>query len=118
MMAEDSGNTELEVHQVRDGVGMSIKQDLRVSSTFQSVPEDDLELVVPACREEVASKDAPIFKQGDAARSLYIVSEGRVSLHITLERPEGGSQCRTSGKFGGPLWFDPTKAPLGPQQWN
>ena len=48
-------------------------------------------MVVPVCREELSTKGDHILKQGEPARYLYLVSEGRVSLHITLERPDGSS---------------------------
>ena len=70
---------------------MSIKQALGISAVFQGVAEEDLELVVPMCLEEVATKDATILKQGEPGRSLYLVSEGRVALYMTLERPDGSS---------------------------
>ena len=62
-----------------------------MSSVFQGISEEFLELVVPVCREEVAIKGALILKQGDPARFLYLVGEGRVALQITLERPDGSS---------------------------
>ena len=70
---------------------MSIRQSLRISSLFQGLTQKDLELVVPMCREEVAIKDATILKQGEPARSLFLVGEGRVGLYMTLERPDGSS---------------------------
>ena len=70
---------------------MSIKQALSSSSAFQGASEVDLELVVPLCREEVAPKDAPILKQGEPARFLYLVIEGTVGLYMNLERPDGSS---------------------------
>ena len=70
---------------------MSIREALRISSVFQGVSEEGLELVVPLCREEVAAADASILNQGEPARSLYLVSEGRVGLFMTLERPDGSS---------------------------
>ena len=70
---------------------MSIMEALRISSAFQGVSEKDLELVVPVCREEVVKKDAPFLKQGEPARTLYLVHEGRVGLYMTLERPDGSS---------------------------
>ena len=70
---------------------MSIKQALRKSSVFQGVADEDLEWIVPVCREEVATKDATILKQGEPGRSLYLVGEGRVALYMNLERPDGSS---------------------------
>ena len=70
---------------------MSIKQALGLSSAFQGVTDEDVELVVPVCREEVITKDATILTQGEPARSLYLVVEGRVGLFMTLERPDGSS---------------------------
>ena len=48
-------------------------------------------MLVPVCQEKVAIKDALILKQGDFARSLYLVDEGRIGLQMTLERPDGSS---------------------------
>ena len=67
-----------------------------MSSVFQGVSEEDLELLVPLCREEVAIKGAVILKQGELASCLYLITKGRVALHMILERPDGSSTGRTT----------------------
>ncbi len=83
---------------------MSVERALKMSPVFQGVSEKDLELLVPVCREEVAIKGAVVLEQEEHARCLYLVVEGRIGLHMTLERPDGSSTGRT------------TVASIGPQE--
>ncbi len=62
-----------------------------MSSVFQGVPEEDLQLLVPLCQEKMAIKDALVLKQGEPARFLYLVDEGRIGIQMNLERPDGSS---------------------------
>ena len=62
-----------------------------MSSVFQGVPEEDLQSLVPLCREKMAIKDALVLKQGEPARFLYLVDEGRIGVQMALERPDGSS---------------------------
>lgn len=83
---------------------MSVERALKMSPVFQGLSEKDLELLVPVCREEVAIKGAVVLDQGEQAQCLYLVVEGRIGLHMNLERPDGSSTGRT------------TVASIGPQE--
>ena len=81
---------------------MSVEQVLRNSSIFRGLSEQELALLELACREETAIKGALVLKQDELARCLYLVDEGRVGLHMSLERPDGSSTGRTAVASIGP----------------
>lgn len=75
---------------------MSVKDTLKLSSVFNGVSEEGLDLLVPVCSAEVAAEGARILTQGEPALCLFLVDEGRVGLHMTLERPDGSSTGETA----------------------
>ena len=92
----------IEAHRVGNAFAMSVEKALRTSSLFQGVSEEGLELLIPVCHEEVGVKGAVIVKQGEYARCLYLVDDGRVGLHMTLERPDGSTTGETTVASIGP----------------
>ena len=75
---------------------MSVKNTLKLSAVFHGVSDKDLDLLVPMCSSEVVAERADILTQGEPARNLYLVDEGRVGLHMTLKRPDGSSTGETA----------------------
>jgi len=66
-----------------------IKELLRSSEIFEDLTEAELDRIAKQCREEVYEAGTTIFKEGDEARELYIVEEGRVALEVTLHIGSG-----------------------------
>jgi len=71
------------------------KNTLKSSAMFHGVSDKDLDLLVPMCSSEVAEEGATILTQGEPARDLYLVDEGRVGLHMTLKRLDGSGTGET-----------------------
>ena len=75
---------------------MSIMQTLRESKLFAGVGEEHLQALVPAFRRIDVEKESIVLKEGEPARYVYLVEEGRVILHVNLERPDGSSTGPTT----------------------
>ena len=56
---------------------------------FQGVTEEELEPFLPLCDLVSVGRGSSTFKEGGAARFLYVVGQGRVALQMNLERPDG-----------------------------
>jgi len=61
---------------------MSYVDMLRKAEYFEGLSDDDLGLVDKICREESYDAGAVIFHEGDKAKNLYVVKEGRISIEI------------------------------------
>jgi CRP-like cAMP-binding protein len=59
---------------------------LRKSDLFEGLSDDELAVIAKMAREEVYEAGALIFRENDAARSVYIVQEGRVAILIEIGR--------------------------------
>lgn len=81
---------------------MTVKDTLRNCSLFSGVGGEDLERLAPAFSQMTAMKGDVILKEGEHAPSLYLIEEGRVSLQMTLERPDGSSTGPTPVASLGP----------------
>ena len=81
---------------------MTVTEFLRSSHLFKGLPSDHLQLLLPCCREETAEKEAVIFREGEPAKSLYVVEEGRIGLRMTRDRPDGSSTGPTTVASVGP----------------
>ena len=68
---------------------MEIINSLKVSSLFQGLKDDELNLFTGLCRMLSAKKGERIFNEGQPARNLYLVVSGRVALDMKLDRPDG-----------------------------
>jgi len=68
---------------------MSIKQALATSQLFGGLTGDELDKISQLCREQVYKPGTSIFREGDEAKELYIVQDGRVALEVTLRLGSG-----------------------------
>ena len=81
---------------------MTMERFLRESQLFRGVRNQHLQLFLPMCRQDSVTKGAPIFLEGEPARFLYIVTQGRVALEMRLERPDGSVAGPTTVASIGP----------------
>lgn len=68
---------------------MSIKQALATSQLFDGLADDELDKISQLCWEQVHELGTNIFREGDEAKELYIVEDGRVALEVTLHVGSG-----------------------------
>ncbi len=69
----------------------TIKEVLRKSEFFGELTEEELDKIVKVCRQEVYEAGAEVFSEGNIARELYVVEEGKVVLDMGLSL---GTQSR------------------------
>ena len=81
---------------------MTSEHFLRASELFRGVGHEHLRLFLPICRQESVEKGAPIFNEGEPAKFLYIVGQGRAALEMRLERPDGSVAGPTTVASIGP----------------
>ena len=67
-----------------------IKEALARCQLFKGLTDEELGKLTRLCREEVYEAGTTIFREGESAKELYIVEEGRVVLEMTL-RIGGGA---------------------------
>lgn len=63
---------------------MAIIDDLKNSDIFGGLEATYLERLSPLCRGSSFRQGAVIFKEGDEAKELYILTDGRIVLEIEL----------------------------------
>ena len=85
-----------------------IKQILSAAELFDGLTNDELDKIATLCWEQVYEPGSFIFREGDEAKELYIVEEGRVALEVTLSfgsssGRQGTTEVATKGAvFGCP----------------
>jgi len=57
---------------------------LRRSRIFFDLDDNELERIIPFCREESYAKGSLICTEGDEATTLYILDDGEVRLHYEI----------------------------------
>jgi signal transduction histidine kinase len=57
---------------------------LRISNLFSGLSDDELEKLLPLCREETYKTGAIVFNEGDPCDVMYIVESGQVALEMNL----------------------------------
>jgi len=62
---------------------MSIEDSIRRHSFFRDISDKDISNIAVFSKEVTFSKDELIFKEGDLADSLYIITYGKVSLELS-----------------------------------
>jgi CRP-like cAMP-binding protein len=58
---------------------MDILQALRDCEVFAELTDEELQQIVPLCREERHAKDSLVFREDEEAQTLYILQEGRLT---------------------------------------
>lgn len=66
------------------------KQVLASSQLFGELSDDELDKIAALSREEVYKAGATIFREGDPARDLYIVEDGKVVIEMHIRLGPGG----------------------------
>jgi CRP/FNR family transcriptional regulator len=62
---------------------------LRTCDVFAELTDEELQQILPFCREEQHPKDKVMFSEGDEATAFYILREGQVSLqYMICPQPE------------------------------
>ncbi len=62
---------------------MSIEDSIRRHSFFRDISDKDINNIAAFSKEVTFNKDELIFKEGDLADSLYIITYGKVSLELS-----------------------------------
>ena len=62
----------------------SVKEILRASDLFHGLSDNELDKLLPLCREEIREAGVVIFPEGAPCHSMYIVESGRVALEVNL----------------------------------
>ena len=57
---------------------------LRASPLFSELEDDELQRIVPLCREERYPRGAVVFTEGDEADTLYLLHSGEVRLDYEI----------------------------------
>jgi CRP-like cAMP-binding protein len=69
---------------------------LRTCELFAELTDEELQRILPFCREEQYQKDSVMFSEGDEATAFYILAEGTVSLqYVICPQPEYCQDART-----------------------
>lgn len=73
----------------------SIKQVLADSQLCRGFSDAELEKIAKICHADVYEAGETIFREGDLARNLYIVEDGKVALEMTIRVGPGGGRHGT-----------------------
>jgi CRP-like cAMP-binding protein len=66
---------------------MALIDYLSKSSLFQGLPEHYLNLLAPYLRETFYKRDEYLFREGDMANDLHVITSGQVVLEMRLSNP-------------------------------
>jgi CRP-like cAMP-binding protein len=69
---------------------------LKSAPLFQGLSEEQLAIFEAIAKPMTAERGTRIIKEGDPARHLCIVRQGRVAIEMALERPDGSYTPRTT----------------------
>jgi len=61
-----------------------VREIIKNSQMFWKLSDAQIDKVAELCREESYAAGARIFSEGDSARNLYIVAEGKVALEMEI----------------------------------
>jgi len=62
---------------------------LRACEVFDELTDEELQHLIPFCREEHYAKDTIMFSEGDEADTFYILQEGQISLqYVVCPQPD------------------------------
>ena len=82
---------------------MTAENPLSRSQVFKGLQEDEVSLFIPLREELTVERGESIFREGNPARYLFVVEEGRVALTMTLSRPDGSVTHPTTVASLGPM---------------
>jgi CRP-like cAMP-binding protein len=61
---------------------MTLKEELKGSLVFRDLTDEEIEKIVPLCKEEQHPAGTELYKEGDFANKLYIVIKGKTALDL------------------------------------
>ena len=73
----------------------SLKDILGRSNLFKGLSDDELEKLLPLCRERVYEAGTIIFSEGAPCDTIYIVESGKIALEINLHISRAGDESAT-----------------------
>ncbi len=76
------------------GLG-SLKEILKHSDLFQGLSDDELDQLLPLCREELYEAGVVIFPEGAPCHTIYIVESGKVALEMDVHISRGAEESAT-----------------------
>ena len=82
---------------------MAAENPLSRSQVFKGLNEDEVSLFDPLREVLAVEQGEMIFREGNPARYLFVVEEGRVALTMTLSRPDGSVTHPTTVASLGPM---------------
>lgn len=71
------------------GCAVSLLTTIKGCALFQGLDDAQLAVLLPLCSATMVAKDALLFQEGDPARFLYIVAQGKVALEMAVCKPDG-----------------------------
>jgi len=72
-----------------------LKEILKNSNLFQGLRDDELDKLLPLCREELYEAGVVIFPEGAPCYTIYIVESGRVALEMDLHIGRAAEESAT-----------------------
>ncbi len=92
---------------------MSIEDSIRRHRLFRDISDEDISSVAVYANEVTFNKDEFIFREGDKADSLYLITYGKVSLELsTAHRGRVMIQTIDEDDVLGVSWISP------PYRWQ
>ena len=74
----------------------SIKEILKQSDLFEGLSDDELDKLLPLCREEVYEARTILFSEGEPCHTMYIVGSGKVALELKLQISRATEESATT----------------------
>lgn len=68
-----------------------LSETLRSSRLFEGVSDAQIQNIIPLCRTLTVAKGTTIFREGEPAKTMYLVRTGRAAVEMSLERPDGST---------------------------
>lgn len=73
----------------------SVRETLKHSDLFYGLTDQQLDRLLPLCREEVYEASAVVFPEGQACDTIYIVHWGKVALELDLRISRAAEESAT-----------------------
>ena len=68
-----------------------LAETLSSSRLFEGVSAAEVLKVLPLCQTLSVAKGKAIFREGEPAKTIYLVRTGRAAVEMSLERPDGST---------------------------
>lgn len=73
----------------------ALAETLRSSRLFEGISDEQVQKIIPLCRTLNVGKGTTIFREGESAKTIYLVRTGRAAVEMSLERPDGSTARST-----------------------